>query len=467
MDKQTEQLEKNLRQKFVWVSFSVVSVVLFVISLLVNGFNYVQVENKAGALLDIIVSNGGVIPRPVESPSQQEQGESVPPSSTAGPDRSGAEAQMPSRPEQNGGDSLGKFHIFQPISPSSNEELSFSTRYFTVSIDTLGEVVHVNTTAVQRVSPMDAVDMALEVHNSGRETELVEFFYCSRVLQKDGNSLYVFVDVNEDLFFFQSFLYSSLAICFFALCGVLFLLICFSRKAVSPIVEAYARQKQFITEMSHELKTPLAVVKANTEVVELEHGDSPWTQSIHKQIEKLNYLIIRLLSLAKLEEEATKAQWKDFSLSHMVQEAGESISVVLNQQGKTLELCVEENVTFYGDALEILQLLDILLENASKYSLPQSQITMSLRRGKHSVVIAVKNTCGALKKGSHDQWFQRFYREESSRNSETGGFGLGLPMARNIVKNHDGKISATSLVEDTVEVKIEFRLHGANVNKTP
>lgn len=471
MDKLTEQLERNLRQKFVRISFSVVFVVLLVIFLLVNSFNYVQVSRQAKEMMNLIFSYGGTLPRPEESSYSTEEGET--PQNPAGGERpqsslgethkhTGGESPQTdtgeSLSEQGNPEQRQQFHLFQPISPSECQEIFFTTRFFTVTFNGAGEIIAVDTSNVQRVNPPQAVELAEEIQ--GEDEGYSDFYYYYQNIQASGDVMYVFLDVSQDLYFFQSFLYSSLWIFVFSLLGVLLLLVSMSKTAVSPIVEAYARQKRFITEMSHELKTPLAVVKANAEVLELEHGASPWTGSIHKQIEKLNYLIIRLLSLAKLEESSTRDSWKEFSFSQMVCEAGESISVLLNQQGKSLELLVEENISFTGDAPGMLQLLDILLENASKYSLPQTAITLRLYRGKHSLFLTVENQVDSLKKGHHDQWFQRFYREESSRNSATGGFGLGLSMAKTLVKNHEGKISVYSS-GNSVTVKVEFRLQGS------
>ncbi|MFI3255026.1 MAG: HAMP domain-containing sensor histidine kinase [Eubacteriales bacterium] len=461
MDKATQSLERSLRQKFVRISFSVVFGVIVLILVVVNGFNYHQVEKKAAELLDIIANNGGVIPL-----SEQNEGMSGVPREELPetPREEMAEIpleemlpplELPLRPETN---QPRQFHILVPLAPNMHEELSFTTRYFTVKFSQTGEVVSVDTTSVNRINVPDAITMAREVYDLGNSNHLEEYFYFQAVPLDTGETMVIFVDVNEDLYYFQSFFYISVCIGTVVLLAVHLLLVCLSRKIVSPIVEAYAGQKKFITDMSHELKTPLAIIKANTEVLELEHGPSSWTVSVHKQVEKLNYLVIRLLSLAKLEEESIKGEPKEFSLSDMVRESGENISVLLSAQGKSLELAIEENINFYGDPVGMVQLLDILLENASKYSPEAGTVSLQLKKEKHSILLVIENQGDKLKKGSYDSWFQRFYREENSRNSDTGGFGLGLSLAKTLVKSQDGKISAYSSDGKTVKIKVEFKV---------
>ncbi len=284
-------------------------------------------------------------------------------------------------------------------------------------------------------------------------------YYFQRVTKSSGENLLICLDISQDLYFFYSFLMSSAVICGLAVVLVFLLLLLLSKKVVSPIVKTYAKQKSFITDMSHELKTPLAIVKANTQVMELEHGTSSWSKSNHKQIEKLSLLINRLLSLAKLEEETGGVQVL-LSFSNLVEEAGENFYPLVEQEEKELSIQVSPCLNIVADSNAMNQLVDILLENAIKYSTPASVITLSLTQEKHSVVLEVKNEGEHLKKGSYDNWFQRFFREEGSRNSETGGFGLGLSMAKTLVKQQGGKISAYSPEGKTAVLRVEFKKSG-------
>lgn len=440
-----ERLEKTLRQKFVLISFSVVFVVLFLISVVVNSFNYYQVSWKAENLIQIIANNNGTFPTTIPQPNMQ------PPEQTMSP-----------RWEEM----LPKDSHFWDISPRVYEESSYTTRYFTVKLNNEQEIIGLDTSKIQRLSPLAAEDLCMTILAEERDNNIENSFYFQVLEDQDQGSLVIFLDIGEDLYYFRSFLVISVLICFVALAFVLILLICLSKRAVSPIVNAYAKQKKFITDMSHELKTPLSIVKANTEVLELEHGESNWTKSNHKQVEKLNHLVITLLSLAKLEEDVLKGEPEEFSLSHLVLEAGENVHVLVEQQGKSLSMEIEPQLSFLGDPLSIRHILDILLENAVKYSSDGCAISLALKEEKHGVQILVENTCLGLKKGSYNHWFQRFYREEGSRNSETGGFGLGLSMAKTLVRNQDGKITATAPQEDHLVIKVDFKRHSIHKKET-
>lgn len=431
-----QRLEFALRQKFMVISFSVVFVVLFAITFIVNSLNYMQIRWKAEEIMEIIVENDGTFP-------QMGHTNSMPP-------EMGGNPNMEPRPSQ-------KNTFFEEMAPPIDEETSYTTRFFTVKIKEDGSVFGVDTSKTQRVSPIEAEMFGKNALAGEHSLHMEEFYYCTVVPTDVEEYLVIFLDVRADLYIFQSFLLSSVMICLVSLLCVFVLLLCLSRKAVSPIVKTYGRQKEFITDMSHELKTPLAIVKANTEVLEMEHGDSPWTKSNHKQIEKLDHLIQTLLSLAKLEEEVMKGKPEECSLSLLVEEAGENLRVLVEQQRKSLSLKVKPQVKFSGDSVGLRQLLDILLDNALKYSLEGSEISLSLTQEKHHIQIRVENRCEGLTKGSYDQWFQRFYRAEGSRNSETGGFGLGLSMAKTWVKNHHGKITAFSPDGDRIVILTEFK----------
>lgn len=447
------RLEHTLRKKFVVISFSSVFGVMFVLALLINCFNYLQVTWKAEALTDIIASNDGILPsQPIENNGQMPPlEENLPPIEDGlwfppleGENQSPQGGPLPS----------------STLPSRFNAETAETTRFFTVTFDKNDHVIAMDTSKINRISPSEAMSLGIATKEGGK-IENVEALYYSKIVEKsDGKTLIIFLDISEDLYFYQSFLISSLGICLLALACVLILLIFLSKKAVSPIVKTYERQKAFITDMSHELKTPLAIVKANTEVLELEHGESPWSGSIHKQIEKLNVLIIRLLSLAKLEESLSSGEHEEFSLSSCVEEAGENFRLLMEGKGHELQLFLESDLNYTGDAQGIRQVLDILLENAVKYSKADCPIVLSLKKEKHNLQILVKNQTENLKKGSYDPWFERFYREEGSRNSETGGFGLGLSMAKTLVKNHEGKISASSPDGVHVVFKVELKQTG-------
>lgn len=422
-----ERLEYTLRQKFVMIAISVVFVVLTVIFSGVNGFHFLQIQWKAQSLIEIITDNNGTFPQNTNRDITNQP-------------RPTDQAEM------------------MDLYPRINEESPFTTRYFTVYFDEIGQVTEVNATNINRISPHEGEDLARTIYTSGKKEGLSGIYYYNRVEKPEGDSFLVFLDISQELYFYDSLFMSSAVICVLSVGFVLLLLVLVSKRVVAPIVTSYARQKSFITDMSHELKTPLAIVKANTEVLELEHGNSQWSRSTHKQIAKLNYLVTRLLSLAKLEE-TEHTPLVVVSISKLVQEGGEHFRGYIEQEGKKLDLQVEKNLYIQADTQAIRQLLDILIENAVKYSINNATLSVALYAEKHTVHLKVINQAENVVKGNYDKWFERFYREECSRNSETGGFGLGLSMAKRFVKQYGGKITAHARIDGEITLQVEFRKH--------
>ena len=223
------------------------------------------------------------------------------------------------------------------------------------------------------------------------------------------------------------------------------LVVVFSKMVFKPVAESDRKQRQFITDAGHEIKTPLTIIDANTEVLEMEHGESQWTQSIRGQVKRLSALTANLIALSRLDEGGRQLQKLEFSLSDAVSETARSFQALAMTQEKSLDARITPNLTYRGDEAAIRQLTGILLDNALKYSDGPGQICLSLKpRGRSGCTLTVTNTVQGLEPGDLNCLFERFYRADRSRNSVTGGYGLGLSIARAIVSAHKGKIGAES-----------------------
>lgn len=255
---------------------------------------------------------------------------------------------------------------------------------------------------------------------------------------------------------FQTLLITSISVSVVGLFAVFVLVVIFTKKVFRPVAESYEKQKRFITDASHELKTPLTIISANVEVLELEEGENAWTESIQKQIGRMNKLVEQMVTLNRMDEDNTLQEVTRFDLSEAVSETAELYVPVAARQEKTMTLQIEEEVKLCGDEAAIRQLVSLLLDNALKYSDKSGQIKVTLKkRGKHSE-LSIWNSVEEIQKGNLDRLFERFYRLDSSRNSGTGGSGIGLSIAKSIVEAHKGKISARSTDGRSIEFIVNF-----------
>ena len=213
-----------------------------------------------------------------------------------------------------------------------------------------------------------------------------------------------------------------------------------SRFVTLPAEEALAREKRFISDASHELKTPLGAISVNAQALKLRGDDSIYVKNIISETGRMNRLIERLLTLSRLEEGALHEK-KDFSLSDVVQEMVLTYESIAFEKGKELLSTIEEGIDFNGNEDEIRQLLAILLDNAIKNSSEHGKIKLTCYK-KKNVIIEVKNDGNVISKEDIGHIFDRFYTTDQSRNSSS--FGLGLAIAKEITKKHNGSISAES-----------------------
>lgn len=217
-----------------------------------------------------------------------------------------------------------------------------------------------------------------------------------------------------------------------------------SARIVKPIAESYEKQRQFITDASHDLKTPITIIDADASVLEMEVGENEWLTDIQKQTKRLTDLTNNLVFLSRMEENENHFQMIEFPLSDVIVETAQSYEALAHAQGKTFTLQVEPLISFCGDEKAFRQLTALLLDNALKHSDENGTILLALKKADRSVRLSVYNTCASIPQEDLTQLFDRFYRTDKSRNSQTGGHGIGLSVAKAIITAHKGSISAAS-----------------------
>ncbi len=390
---------KKLRIKFIIIAMSSVFIVLALIISMINVINYTTIGSDADEIIAVIAEHNGDMP-------------------TTG-------------------------------DPFKSDEALYTTRFFSVTLTENGEVVYCNTKNIAAVTYTEAQSYALDVYASGKTSGYYGNYRYSVTEKTDevrfvSAKLYIFLDCTEDRDSFYNFLWASISMSIAGMIVVFALVYFLSKMAVKPIAESYEKQKRFITDASHEIKTPLTIIDANTEVLEMTGGENEWTESIRNQVKRLTSMTEKLVFLSRMDENAGKEKMIDFSLTDAVEETAQPFVTLASTRGKSLTINAESNITYYGNEGEIRQLVSILLDNAVKYSDENGKIELTMQNvGKYNE-ITVKNTVDEIEQGRHDELFERFYRSDRSHNSETGGNGIGLSIAKAVTDHHHGRITARS-----------------------
>lgn len=486
---------KNLRKKFMIVAMSSMFVVLAAIVTIFNILNYVHSVDDLDRTLHMIAENDGKFPIPQELEKEPQKREEAPePKPDAEGSDSGIESEKRegilesntetedtgsktepekregeleskpaagerepgSEPEKRPGD-MGEQRI-PPVGGQDrmSPEAPYQTRYFSVRLDVKGNVVSSDLNNIAAVTGEEAEQYAEKIFSSQKKKGFQGIYRYRKVINNDG-VMVVFLDSRQQLESFRTNLWTSLIVSISGLFAVLVLVLFFSRLVFRPVADAYANQKRFITDASHEIKTPLTIIDANVEVIEVEHGEDEWTKSIRRQVQRMANLTQQLITLARLDEEETQKQKSEFSLTDTVRETVQAFEVLAETSGKMIETEVQDHVTMAGEERAIRQMMDLLMDNAIKYSLPESIIHVSLVKKGKRIQLEVSNETERIPVGDLGRLFERFYRLDSSRNSETGGSGIGLSVVRAIVESHHGKIRAQSDDGKSIRITAEWR----------
>lgn len=329
------------------------------------------------------------------------------------------------------------------------KETRFSTRFFTVEIDENGEIIETNLKHIARVTDEDVEDIIENIHKEAGYYENFKY----RTIQKDGNKMIIFIDCTMQLKSFKHTTTRSITIIAIGWCIVFIIVSLLSKRILRPIIQNIEKQKQFITNASHELKTPLAVITADIDVLEMEVGEeNEWLESIKSQILRLNTLIKSLLNLANVEEGKNKLETSEFSITEVINEEIKDMKSLL--QGKKIEFDCSKNIMLSADKNLIKQVITILIDNAIKYAPDDGIIKIYAENQGKNTKIEVCNNYENTKDINVQRLFDRFYREDKSRNKKKEGYGIGLSIAKSIVDAHKGKISAYINNEDMVCFKV-------------
>lgn len=429
---------RKLRKKLIAVSMVSLCIVLFCIFGFVGILNYQKVISDADHTLSILADNDGTFPEPKDEPNPDGKA----------PD---AKDSLQPEPKQASGN------------PKDSPELPFESRYFSVLLDSNeASVLSVDIGMIAAVDEDTAAEYATSIFESGKTKGFLHSYRYTTVTSDTGTRV-IFLDCQRTLSSFHTLIFTSVGVCLIGIILVLILMFLLSGYIIKPFIENHEKQKQFITDAGHELKTPLTIINADAEILEMDYGENEWLADIQEQTKHLTSLTNNLITLSRMEEERTRLQMIDFPFSDVVEETVQSFQALARTQNKTFETSIQPMISLYGDEKSLTQLVSILLDNAMKYSTPEGKISLCLEKAGNNVKLSVYNTAESIDREQLPHLFDRFYRTDKSRNSETGGYGLGLSIAAAVVNTHKGKITATTqdehslLITVTLPVKAQGR----------
>ncbi len=336
-----------------------------------------------------------------------------------------------------------------------SRELPFEMRFFTARIDGDGNVLETDTERIAAVDANEARAYAAAVFEGGRTAGFRSIYRYLKYDEADGNSRIIFLDCGRSLAQFRNVLRRSALISGIGLAAVFLLIVLLSGHIVRPISQSYEKQRRFISDAGHEIRTPITIIDADTEILEMDCGENEWLTDIRQQTARMAELTNDLIFLSRMEEQE-RATMIDFPLSDVVGETAASFQALALTQKKQFALDVEPMLSMKGNEKQIRQLVSILLDNAMKYSNDNGRIRLTLKKQNRLIQLTVENTVDSISEEVLNNMFERFYRGDPSRNSATKGYGIGLSIAQAVVAAHRGRITAESRDGHAVTITASF-----------
>lgn len=398
-----------LRRKFIIYAMLAITLVTAVLVGAINGSYMLRITAVTDSMLSFIANNEGSLPMPDNEDDQKEL--------------------------------------------SITPEVQISTRYFTVKLDHSDNIGDINLKNTVTNTYETAAEYAKNAVSHHRKKGIIGNFKYM-IFPKNYGKIIVFIDFSERQRELDSLMFYSIFVSVLALLTVFTLLTAISSRVVWPVIEGLEKQKLFITNAGHELKTPLAIISANTEVLEIVNGKNEWIDSIKNQTKRLDLLIKSLLKLSRMEESGeTRLNFTSVDISKAVRETAALFKASAAERDFKVE--ADNEIFINADADCISQLTSILLDNAIKYTNSGDNITVKVVSEQKSALLSVSNTGAQISEEEAPRLFERFYRAENSRSRETGGYGIGLSIAKSIMDSHGGKIFA-SCGDDTITFTAVF-----------
>lgn len=435
---------KQLQKKFIISAMLAVTILLVVLIGGINVFNYLTTSNDNDRLMEMLgnsFENSTMWNADTTDNTQPPQSITGTQQNTA--DASGNQNDTGFPPQDNG---------TKPPDDKKNNGFGRhdknavdSARYAAVAIDKNGNIIRTDVTHISSLTEDEATAITEALKNNASGTGAYSGYLYRISDTRTGGRIIILLDNGMQISSFFTVLFISVGAGIFGWLLMLLLVILLSKKTIAPVARSIEKQKQFVTNAGHEIKTPLAIILANTDAMELHNGENKWSKNIRAQTLRLSGLMQNLLMLAKMDESSAKLPMCEFDISTAAEDTVSAFIEPAALKGVMIEQDIQKGLQLNGNRDSIVQLMTVLLDNAVKYTVSGGMIRAKLSGNEKNITLSIANTCEPI--DHPEKLFDRFYRGDSARTQKNGGYGIGLSVALAIAELHKGSITAENITD--------------------
>ena len=444
---------KQLQKKFIISAMLAVTILLVVLIGGINVFNYLTTSGDNDRLMEMLCYSFETSTKWNTDTTDNTQ----PPQSINGTQQNTTDASG----NQNNPDFPPQDNGTKPPDGKKNNGFGRhdknavdSARYAAVAIDKNGNIIRTDVTHISSLTEEEATAITEALKNTAAGTGTYSGFqYRISATKRAEGKVIILLDNGMQISSFFTVLFISVGAGIFGWLMMLLLVILLSRKTIAPVARSIEKQKQFVTNAGHEIKTPLAIILANTDAMELHNGENKWSKNIRAQTLRLSGLMQNLLMLAKMDESSTKLPMCEFDISTAAEDTVGAFIEPAALKGIMIEQNIKKGIRLSGNRDSIVQLMTVLLDNAVKYTESGGVIRAELYGNEKNITLSIANTCEPI--DHPEKLFDRFYRGDSARTQKNGGYGIGLSVAQAIAELHKGSITAENVSASATESRTD------------
>lgn len=443
---------KQLQKKFIISAMLAVTILLVVLIGGINVFNYLTTSNDNDRLMEMLgnsFENSTMWNADTTDNTQPPQSITGTQQNTA--DASGNQNDTGFPPQDNG---------TKPPDDKKNNGFGRhdknavdSARYAAVAIDKNGNIIRTDVTHISSLTEDEATAITEALKNNASGTGAYSGYLYRISDTRTGGRIIILLDNGMQISSFFTVLFISVGAGIFGWLLMLLLVILLSKKTIAPVARSIEKQKQFVTNAGHEIKTPLAIILANTDAMELHNGENKWSKNIRAQTLRLSGLMQNLLMLAKMDESSAKLPMCEFDISTAAEDTVSAFIEPAALKGVMIEQDIQKGLQLNGNRDSMVQLMTVLLDNAVKYTVSGGMIRAKLSGNEKNITLSIANTCEPI--DHPEKLFDRFYRGDSARTQKNGGYGIGLSVAQAIAELHKGSITAENVSASASESRTD------------